>query len=233
VRNVNLRRAGALVGILLVMLVWGSTFVVTKASVRDVPPFTLAALRFIIAFLVLAPFAISRGGLRQLPRPLPLGSLLLMALTGIAILTVGFNFALRYGSASQGSLIYALTPGAMALGAVIVLRERVSRWRTAGIVLSMAGVAWLIVSGESHPESPAPLLGAAYMLAGVIAWVVYTILAKRLAGADQIVVVTVVVAIGASARVALATVAARAARRPVPGHAGLGRRVSRLQPGSS
>lgn len=196
-RAVNLRRAGALVGVILVMLVWGSAFVVTKIAVREVPPFTLAALRFIIAVLVLAPFAMTRGGLRQLPRPLPWHPLLLMALTGIAIFTVGSNFALRYASASQGSLIYALTPGAIALGAVISLSERVSRRRTAGIVLSIAGVAWLVLRGDSHAESPAPLLGAAYMLAGVIAWVVYTVVAKRLAGADQIVVITVVAALGA------------------------------------
>jgi drug/metabolite transporter (DMT)-like permease len=193
----SLRRRGALLGVVLLMVVWGSTFVVTKAAVREVPPFTLAAVRFIIAVLVLAPFAMTRGGLGRLPQPLPWRVLLLMALTGIVILTVGFNFALQYGSASQGSLIYALTPGAIALGAVIALRERVSRRRTAGIVLSIAGVAWLIVSGESQAESPAPLAGAACMLAGVIAWVVYTVAAKRLAAADQIVVITVVSVLGA------------------------------------
>jgi drug/metabolite transporter (DMT)-like permease len=73
----------------------------------------------------------------------------------------------------------------------------VSRRRTVGIVLSIAGVTWLALSGESRAESPAPLLGAACMLAGVIAWAVYTIVAKRLAGADQIVVITVISTLGA------------------------------------
>jgi drug/metabolite transporter (DMT)-like permease len=108
----SLRRRGAQLGVVVLMVVWGSTFVVTKAAVREVPPFTLAAVRFIIAVLVLAPFAMTSGGLERLPQPLPWRVLLLMALTGIVILTVGFNFALQYGSASQGSLIYASTPGA-------------------------------------------------------------------------------------------------------------------------
>ena len=139
-----------------------------------------------------------------------------MALTGIVILTVGFNFALAYGSASQGSLIYALTPAAIALGAVIALHERVSRRRTAGIVLSIAGVAWLVVSGESQVESPAPLLGAACMLAGVIAWVVYTVTAKRLAAADQIVVITIVSALGASILLPFAAMELMQAPRSMP-----------------
>jgi drug/metabolite transporter (DMT)-like permease len=55
--------------------------------------------------------------------------------------------------ASQGSLIYALTPAAIAVGAVIALSERVSRRRAAGIALSIAGVTWLAVSGETSVSS--------------------------------------------------------------------------------
>jgi EamA-like transporter family. len=39
----------ALVGLVLVMFVWGCTYVVTKTAVRDIPPLTLAVLRYLIA----------------------------------------------------------------------------------------------------------------------------------------------------------------------------------------
>jgi drug/metabolite transporter (DMT)-like permease len=116
-------RAWALTGVVAVMIVWGSTFVVTKAAVHEIPPFTLAALRFAIAALVLSPVAITRGGLAQLPRPVAFGRLALMALTGVVGFTVLFNYALLYGSASQGALIFAFAPAAIALGAVLVLAE--------------------------------------------------------------------------------------------------------------
>src|ERR671916_2723824 len=109
------RRAYALAGLLLVMIVWGITYVVTKAAVREIPPLTLAVLRYLIAAAVLVPIAMGRGGMMRLPRPLPVAPLVWMGLTGIAILTVGFNDGLVYGLASQGGLVWALGPAAVAV----------------------------------------------------------------------------------------------------------------------
>jgi drug/metabolite transporter (DMT)-like permease len=190
------RRTYAIVSLVLIMVVWGSTYVVTKAAVRQFPPMTLAALRYVIAAGVLIPIAVARGGLCRLPHPLPLKPLILMGLTGIAILTVGFNYGLVYASASQGALVYALGPAAVALAAVLGLQEPLSRRRIAGIILSVAGAALVVAFGETDRAAPRPLLGALCMLAGVLAWAYYTVVAKRLADADQVVVIAWVSIIG-------------------------------------
>jgi drug/metabolite transporter (DMT)-like permease len=213
---VTSRRSYALSALIAVMLVWGSTFVITKAAVRDIPPGTLAALRFLIALVVLVPFALARGGLARLPRPLPIGALVAMGVTGIALFTVGFNFGLHYGSASQGALIFALVPAAVAGAAVIALKERISRRRALGILLSVAGVGWVAVSGQQDTASPNPMLGAVCMLATVIAWAIYTAIAKRLADADQVVVLTVTTAIGALILLPFAAVELMQDPRPMP-----------------
>lgn len=57
------RRSYALAGVVALMIVWGSTIVVTKTPVRKIPPSTLAVLRFLIAAAVLVPVAAMRGGL--------------------------------------------------------------------------------------------------------------------------------------------------------------------------
>src|ERR687890_1279870 len=111
------RRAYALAGLILVMIVWGITYVVTKAAVREIPPLTLAALRYLIAASVLVPIAMARSGSMRLPRPLSFAPLVWMGLTGIVILTVGFNYGLIYGSASQGALLYSLSPAAVGIAA--------------------------------------------------------------------------------------------------------------------
>src|SRR5919107_5823396 len=167
------RRAYALAGLILVMIVWGITYVVTKAAVREIPPLTLAALRYLIAASVLVPIAMARSGSMRLPRPLPFAPLAWMGLTGIVILTVGFNYGLIYGSASQGALIYALSPAAVAIAAVVGLGETLPRRRIAGIVLSVAGAALVVMSGEAGRAAPRPVLGAICMLAGVVAWAHY------------------------------------------------------------
>ena len=203
---VTSRRALAIVGVILVMVVWGSTFVITKAAVAEIPPFTLAALRFLIASIVLVPLALARGGLARLPRPIPVMPLVWMAATGIVIFTVGFNYGLMFGSASQGALIFALVPAAVVVCAVIGLGESVSKRRTAGILLSVGGVALVAVTGERDTAAPNPVLGAVWMLGAVVAWGVYTVTAKRLADADQIVVIACISVIGTLMLAPLATV---------------------------
>jgi drug/metabolite transporter (DMT)-like permease len=210
------RRSYALAALIAVMIVWGSTFVITKAAVREIPPWTLAALRFLIALVVLVPFAIARGGLACLPRPLPIGALLAMGVTGISVFAVGFNLGLYYASASQGALIFALIPAAVAGAAVIALKERISRRRALGILLSVAGVGWVAVSGQQDTGSPNPLLGAVCMLSTVFAWAVYTVVAKKLADADQVVVLTVITAMGALILVPFAALELMQGPRPMP-----------------
>lgn len=164
----------------------------------------------------------------RLPRPFPVASLASMGLTGIAILTVGFNYGLAYGSASQGALLYALTPAAVAIAAVFGLKETLPGRRIAGIVLSVAGTTLVVASGGTDRAAPRPLLGALCMVAGVVAWAHYTVIAKRLADADQVVVIACVSTLGTAMLLPFAAV--ELLRRPMPPCAGgMG---GRIVPGS-
>jgi drug/metabolite transporter (DMT)-like permease len=208
------RRTSALLILILVMVVWGATYVVTKTAVREIPPFTLAVLRYLIAAIVLVPLVMARTGGTRLPRPIPLAPLAWMALTGIVILTVGFNYGLIYGSASQGALVYALTPAAVAVAAVFALQETLPRRRLAGIVLSVAGAALVVTFGEEDNSAPRPVLGALCMLAGILAWAYYTVVAKRFARADQLVVTAWVMLLGVAMLLPLAAI--ELVRSPMP-----------------
>jgi drug/metabolite transporter (DMT)-like permease len=178
------------------MVMWGSTFMVTKAVARELPTFTLGALRYLIAGLALTPFALWRGGLARLPRPLPLGSLTVMAVTGVWLFSLAFNNALIYGSAAQGAIIYAFLPAAVALAAYLSLGELQSRRRVLGIVLSIAGVVVVACNSSPGEDAPKPWLGTVWMLTAVGAFAFYTVIAKRLAQHDQVVVTACVMAIG-------------------------------------
>jgi len=191
------KRRAALSAIVAVMVVWGSTFVVTKVAMQQFPPFTLAFLRFAIASLVIALF-LRRGSLGRLRSAVSIGRLAFLALTGVALFTTAFNFALLYGSAAQGALLYATVPAVVALCAVLFLKERVTRRRMLGIALSVAGAALIAATGNaSADDAPAPLLGAALMPWTVVLWGAYTVGAKPIAAADQTAVTFGLSAIGA------------------------------------
>lgn len=182
----KIRASAALV---LVMLIWGSTPVVTKSALTEMPPLLLAFLRFWIASALLVPLVQSRGGLALLPRPLPFGTLVVMGLTGVTLFFITFNLSLSYTSASQGSLIQGSLPAVTTALATLTLGERMERKRVMGIGVSTVGVALIVLTGGSD-DAPNPRLGNLLMLGAVLSWAVYTILGKRLRQVSGLAVTT-------------------------------------------
>lgn len=189
-------RLAALVTLTVLMVVWGSTFLVTKQAVKEFPPFTLGALRFVIATGVLGLIGAIRSGRAIFHRPIPWHQLLLLAIAGVALFIVALNYAMLWGSVTQAAIIFALTPAAVAIAAVIALKETPSRLRIAGIVLSITGVTLVVATGGRTASAPHPLLAAVAMLIVVAGWAVYTVVAKRAAHADQLIVMGWVMGIG-------------------------------------
>lgn len=194
----------AIVALLAVMVVWGSTFVVTKAGIAELPPLTMAFIRVSIGALVLLPIAVPR--MRASQAPLPWKSIWAMGLVGVTLYYVVFNSSLAYTSASQGALVQSSIPAVTALIAVLWLREAASRMRVFGIALSIAGVLIVFAGGSTQASgaAPQPVLGNLLMFASVVCWGWYTAMAKRVAESDAIVVTTWVTGIGAALLLPLA-----------------------------
>jgi drug/metabolite transporter (DMT)-like permease len=209
------RRARSIALLVLVMVIWGSTYVVTKAGLDELPPMLFALLRFAVASACLLPLALFRGGARALPRPRPWGTLTLMGLAGVGVYYVTFNLGMAYTTASQASLVQSSLPAVTAAMAALWLGERVSRRRALGIGLAVAGVLLIVIRTAPDPGAPSPLLGNALMVCTVLSWGVYTMLAKRTADVDPTVVVAAVTVIGTVLLIPAALVEA-AVRGPAP-----------------
>lgn len=179
------------------MLVWATTYIVTKAAILETPPMLLAELRFLLGLAVLIPLAIALGSFKSMPRPLPIGTLLLMSLLGYVVYYATFNVAFLYSAASQAALIHALLPAGVAVAAVVMLKERLSTRRIVGTALSIAGVALVISFSKQQEHASDPLLGALLMLASVVVWGVFTALAKRLSNVDPIALTTITMSVAA------------------------------------
>jgi drug/metabolite transporter (DMT)-like permease len=192
--------------LLLTMAIWGSTYVVTKSGLDELPPMRFAFLRFCVASALLVPLALARGGLRALPRPTPWGTLAVMGLTGVGLYYVFFNLGLSYTTASQGALVQASIPAITAALAVLWLGERLSRRRMAGIVLAVSGVLLIVARSAPDESATAPLLGNLLMFASVVVWGIYTVLAKRIADVDPIAMTATISVLGTLALLVAALV---------------------------
>jgi drug/metabolite transporter (DMT)-like permease len=181
--------------LLVTMAIWGSTFVVTKYAIQALPPLQLAFVRVLLGALVLAPFAWMRSRSGH-TTPIPWRSICILGAIGVTLYYIAFNYALSLTSAAQGALVQSCSPAVTALIAVIWLGERAPTRRWIGIGLSVAGVI-VVFAGAATDAENSSRFGNLLMFGTVIAWGVYTSLAKRVAHCDTLVVTAALLGVGA------------------------------------
>src|ERR1700704_2407311 len=126
---------------LTLCIVWSSTWLVIKVGLRDLPPISFVAIRFLIAIAVLV--AVSLGRVRLLP--LRRSDYATLAFTGI--LMFGLNYTLLfwgelYVSSGLAAVLQATIPMFGMVFAHWLLPDEPLRWqRLAGAFLALAGVA--------------------------------------------------------------------------------------------
>lgn len=160
---------------LFCILVWGLSFAVTRDVVRQIPPLTLATLRFAIATALL--WVLTRKH-RQSVKAEDRIWLWALALTGISAYFAFENFGLKLTTASHASLIIATIP----LGTELVWAWRrrqlpeTTSWL--GALVALSGIALLV----GFERSGASVWGDLLMFGAVASWIAYTFLVMRLAG---------------------------------------------------
>jgi drug/metabolite transporter (DMT)-like permease len=162
-------------------ILFGASVVAVRVSVQEVPPLTLAILRFGQGgvFLALLLAIRSRGLLRIGWHDVPY--LVLLGAVLYAIFPVTFNAGLRLTQASRGALMLATMPLWSLLLARLAKKERLTARQTLGVMLTFAGVAIVLAErGLTFSGKGAPLAGDALMLATALCGAVYGILAKRM-----------------------------------------------------
>lgn len=163
----------------LVPLFWSMVFPLSKVIMRDFPPLTLAALRYVLGAAFLTVLAVRRGGRtellglvrRQWPALFVLG---LAAIVSNAAQVVG----LRFATAAVGSIIGATSPVYSTVLAAVFLRERIGLAQVTGLFLALAGVSAIALGGPAGSGGTTPL-GVILMFVGALAYSVYTVLGKR------------------------------------------------------
>jgi len=120
----------------------GAAIVASRFVVAEVPPLTLAMLRYAIGFLCLLPFALP--ALRRMRTLPPARDLLAMAALGtgqFGILVALLNAGLQTVPAAPAALLFSLFPLLTLVLAAALGREQVTPRLLAGVLLSIAGVA--------------------------------------------------------------------------------------------
>ncbi len=160
---------------------FGASVVATRVAVQEIPPLSLAVLRFgqggLILFLCL--FVGARGLLHVKRRDLPFLTLLGAIL--FTVFPVTFNTGLRLTEASRGALMLATMPLWSAWLARAARRERLILRQVGGILLTLAGVGIVLAErGLTWRGTALALGGDGLMLLTALCGAIYGVLAQRI-----------------------------------------------------
>jgi drug/metabolite transporter (DMT)-like permease len=163
----------------IIYLVWGSTFLAIRVGVRDVPPFLLAGMRFLVAGGLL--YAWMRGKGTASPTLREWGSATLLAVL-IFVLDYGLLFwAERRVPSGIAAVMMATIPVFMTLSEIVFLKTRQLTLRLGGaLLIGIAGVAVLVGHTGSLRDAPVDTLGACALVVAAVSWSVGSALTRKL-----------------------------------------------------
>lgn len=161
-----------------IYFIWGSTYLGIRIAIETLPPFTMAAVRFLIAGALLFGWCVLRG----LPRP-RIVHWRSAAIIGCLLLVLGnglLTWAEQYVASGVAALIVATIPLWMIL--LDSLRERAVPGVAVilGLALGMAGLVVLIGPGELGGE-PIHAVGGLVICFAAFAWAVGSIYSRSAA----------------------------------------------------
>ncbi|WP_299182825.1 DMT family transporter [uncultured Chryseobacterium sp.] len=137
--------------ILLIVLsvIWGSSFILIKKSLEHFNPFQVGALRVLIAGIILLPIAITKY--KQFPKK-HLKWLLLAAFTGNFIPMFLFPIAETEVSSSIAGIINSMMPIFVIIVGALIWKFGTTKKQITGTMISFTGVCLLAFGGGAGGE---------------------------------------------------------------------------------
>ncbi len=163
----------------IIYLVWGSTFLAIRVGVREVPPFLLAGMRFLVAGSVLFAWMRVRG------TPLPTRREWVSASVVAVLVFVGdyglVFWAERRVPSGIAAVMLATIPLFMSLSEIIFLRtQRLSARLALALLIGLGGVAVLVSRSLGLAEEPINPYGALALVIAACSWSGAAVLLRKL-----------------------------------------------------
>src|ERR1051325_5373346 len=160
-----------------VYVIWGSTYLGIRLAIETLPPFLMAATRFLIAGGILFILAIFNGvPIRQSfanwRRALLIGALLLLCGNG------GVTWAEKYVASSLAALLVATEPLWVVIFNWALSHRRPNARVLLGIFVGLAGVALLVSDGLGQSKKTG-LISAGVVLLSSLAWASGSVYSNR------------------------------------------------------
>ncbi|MFY1048096.1 DMT family transporter [Chryseobacterium sp. GP-SGM7] len=135
--------------LIVLSIIWGSSFILIKKSLEHFSPYQVGALRVLVAGIILMPLAVSKY--RLFPKK-HLKWLILAAFTGNFIPMFLFPIAETEISSSIAGIINSMMPIFVIIVGALVWKFETTKRQMTGVLISFTGVCLLAFGGDEGGE---------------------------------------------------------------------------------
>ncbi|WP_234028488.1 DMT family transporter [Lentibacillus sp. Marseille-P4043] len=164
---------------IFVVIFYAGNILIGKA-INELPPFTIAFFRLLVAFVVLLPIGFrsawkNRAKFLEYKKPF-----LMMTLTGITFFNTFIYGALQFTTSSSVSVLESVVPAMTVVLSAVILKERLRTIQWGGVVLSLIGAVWVVMDGKILQLTAIDWnVGDIIMIGAIVSWAIYSILVKQ------------------------------------------------------
>jgi len=158
-------------------LLFGANYWIAKFALATFHPYFIVAYRIAIAtaiFWIIDAFKKNKHKLSAKEIII----LFIAGLLGVTINQAMFFAGLKYSTPVETSLLHTLSPILVAVLAVIVIKEKVSRTKMIGISLGFIGCLIIILTGKEISFGNTHFVGNMLIVANIIAYSIYLVIVK-------------------------------------------------------
>ncbi|MFV5215754.1 DMT family transporter [Azonexus caeni] len=167
------------------MAMWGGTWIAGRVIAQELSaPLAVAALRFVVAGLVVGGVMLVSGGGIALPKDRQeWGLVWALGFFGIFLYGLCFFFGLQHIPAGRGALVVALNPVVIVLLAWAIGKEGMNRRKALGSAIALAGCLTVIGNGDPLALLQGTVGIGEWLIVGcVLSWAAYTFIGWRATG---------------------------------------------------
>jgi drug/metabolite transporter (DMT)-like permease len=163
----------------IIYFVWGSTFLAIRVGVREVPPFLLAGIRFVVAGLAMYLWMRATGTSSPSAREWRGASLL-------AVLFFVFDYGLVFWAETRvpsgmTAVMMAMIPAFMALSEIVFMKtQQVTLRLTIALLMGIAGVGVLVSRSAAFGDAAIDPAGAIALLVATVSWSAASALTRKM-----------------------------------------------------
>jgi drug/metabolite transporter (DMT)-like permease len=167
---------------IIVVVMWGFSFVAARMVLSTVTPIILATVRFLIASIIFIPIIVlefSRGNFPKARNLLEYAFLGLLSISTYYVLQyTGVKYA---GAGISALLVVGLIPVLTGLSSAFLNKEGYGRWQIVGTLLGLLGVTLITLPGLLVDRIDWLFyIGVVCLLLNAICWAAYSTLSRRL-----------------------------------------------------